>query len=134
MTRHGKLDILLNNAGVATRYQNLSSYTDSGVIIYQHQKMMKMLWCRNHPNDPPEHLDVAEMTNVFATNVGGTCAATQVIIIISISFIRSIISMLYSSLGIPAFATEIFVTSSSLYFLFPRQHLKVNTSSSSFSH
>jgi len=50
MTRHGKLDILLNNAGVATR---------------------------NHPNDPPEHLDVAEMTNVFATNVGGTCAATQ---------------------------------------------------------
>merc|ERR1719376_2031566 len=26
---------------------------------------------------PPEHLDVAEMTNVFATNVGGTCAATQ---------------------------------------------------------
>merc|ERR1711997_1142043 len=47
MTRHGKLDILLNNAGVATR------------------------------NDPPEQLDVAEMTNVFATNVGGTCAATQ---------------------------------------------------------
>merc|ERR1719266_292673 len=50
MTRYGKLDILLNNAGVATR---------------------------NHPNDPPEQLDVAEMTNVFATNVGGTCAATQ---------------------------------------------------------
>ena len=36
------------------------------------------VWCRNHPNDPPEQLDVAEMTNVFATNVGGTCAATQV--------------------------------------------------------
>ena len=36
------------------------------------------MWCRNHPNDPPEQLDVAEMTNVFATNVGGTCAATQV--------------------------------------------------------
>ena len=38
-----------------------------------------MLTSRNHPNDPPEHLDVAEMTNVFATNVGGTCAATQVV-------------------------------------------------------
>merc|ERR1711953_530699 len=33
---------------------------------------------RNHPNDPPEHLDVSEMTNVFATNVAGTCLVTQV--------------------------------------------------------
>ena len=38
---------------------------------------------RNHPNDPPEHLDVAEMTNVFAPNVGGTCAATQVVVAIA---------------------------------------------------
>jgi len=49
-TKHGKLDILLNNAGVATK---------------------------NHPHDPPEHLSTAEMVNVFQTNVGGTCAATQ---------------------------------------------------------
>ena len=41
MTRHGKLDILLNNAGVATRYHNLSSDDevddhddhDAGIII-----------------------------------------------------------------------------------------------------
>merc|ERR1711892_1113351 len=49
-TKYGKLDILLNNAGVATK---------------------------NHPHDPPEHLNVSEMVNVFQTNVGGTCAATQ---------------------------------------------------------
>jgi len=75
MTRHGKLDILLNNAGVATR---------------------------NHPNDPPEHLDVAEMTNVFATNVGGTCSHT----------------------GFLAFATKILSTSRYLHLIFPWKHLK----------
>ena len=50
-TRYGKLDVLLNNAGVATK---------------------------NHPHDPPEFLDTTEMVKVFETNVGGTCATTQV--------------------------------------------------------
>ena len=50
-TKYGKLDVLLNNAGVTTK---------------------------NHPHDPPEHLSTVEMVNVFQTNVGGTCAATQV--------------------------------------------------------
>ena len=76
MTRHGKLDILLNNAGVATRCQNLTLYSDDD---WPSNYQYKILF-RNHPNDPPEHLDVAEMTNVFATNVGGSCAATQVIL------------------------------------------------------
>merc|ERR1711894_351511 len=58
---------------------------------------------KNHPNDPPEQLDVAEMTNVFATNVGGTCAATQAFL---------------------PLLRKIFPASSSLYFLFPGQHLK----------
>merc|ERR1719357_572430 len=48
--RYGKLDVLINNAGVATK---------------------------NHPNDPPEFLDTTEMVKVFETNVGGTCATTQ---------------------------------------------------------
>jgi len=47
---YGRLDILMNNAGVATK---------------------------NHPHDPPEFLDTAEMTDVYATNVAGTCAVTQ---------------------------------------------------------
>ena len=53
-TKYGKLDILVNNAGVATK---------------------------NHPHDPPEHLSIEEMGRVFQTNVGGTCATTQVIIL-----------------------------------------------------
>jgi len=48
--RYGKLDVLINNAGVATK---------------------------NHPHDPPEFLDTTEMVKVFETNVGGTCATTQ---------------------------------------------------------
>ena len=51
-TKYGRVDILLNNAGVATK---------------------------NHPHDPPEFLDVEEMVKVYQTNVGGTCATTQVI-------------------------------------------------------
>ena len=86
MTRHGKLDILLNNAGVATRWHKLEITKQCNInniiIIWPDMEICRewyMLTSRNHPNDPPEHLDVAEMTNVFATNVGGTCAATQVV-------------------------------------------------------
>jgi len=50
---HGRVDILVNNAGVATK---------------------------NHPHDPPEFLDPAEMTQVYATNVAGTCAITQALL------------------------------------------------------
>ena len=55
-------------------------WSSSWCCWYHHLSNQKKedMWCRNHPNDPPEQLDVAEMTNVFATNVGGTCAATQV--------------------------------------------------------
>lgn len=48
--KYGQIDILINNAGVATK---------------------------NHPHDPPEFLDVKEMSHVYTTNVGGTCATTQ---------------------------------------------------------
>eukprot|EP00088_Acartia_fossae_P038211 TRINITY_DN39516_c0_g1_i3.p1 TRINITY_DN39516_c0_g1~~TRINITY_DN39516_c0_g1_i3.p1 ORF type:complete len:241 (-),score=50.49 TRINITY_DN39516_c0_g1_i3:24-746(-) len=49
-TKYGKLDILMNNAGLATK---------------------------NHPHDPPQQLDTTEMMKIFETNVAGTCLVTQ---------------------------------------------------------
>jgi len=49
--KYNKVDVLLNNAGIATK---------------------------NHPHDPPDVLDTQEMIKVFGTNVAGTCLVTQV--------------------------------------------------------
>jgi len=50
MDKWGRVDILINNAGIATK---------------------------NHPHDPPDQLDTQEMIKIFSTNVGGTCLVTQ---------------------------------------------------------
>jgi NAD(P)-dependent dehydrogenase (short-subunit alcohol dehydrogenase family) len=51
--KYGKIDILLNNAGLATK---------------------------NHPHDPPQDLDTKEMMLLFETNVAGTCLVTQTLL------------------------------------------------------
>merc|ERR1711973_79064 len=49
-SKYGKVDILLNNAGIGTK---------------------------NHPHDPPDQVDIPEMMKVYETNIGGTTRVTQ---------------------------------------------------------